>query len=50
MDESQEQLLKRLSLLKQKIREQYPELSEKMTDGYLKNNQNNRDNKNKSYQ
>ncbi|MBC7695361.1 MAG: hypothetical protein H7141_07955 [Burkholderiales bacterium] len=35
MDEIQEQLLKRLTLLKQKIREQYPELSEKMTNEHL---------------
>ena len=37
MDESQEQLLKRLTLLKQKIREQYPELSDIMAEAHLKN-------------
>lgn len=36
MDETQEQLLKRLALLKQKIREQYPELTEKMSNEYFK--------------
>lgn len=35
MDESQEQLLKRLTLLKQKIRELYPELSAKMAEEHL---------------
>lgn len=38
MDESQEQLLKRLTLLKQKIRELYPELSVKMAGEYLLQN------------
>ncbi len=35
MDETQEQLLKRLTLLKQKIRELYPELSIKMAEEYI---------------